>query len=1128
VTRVELTVIVVTDLVGSTALASRLGGERFDELRREHDAILRDACDDFGGRVVKSTGDGFLTAFPSVAGGLDAAVRIQQKLERRNRSAEIALVARIGISVGDAWVEDGDYFGVPPIEATRLCAEAPGGEILVGEPVRTVLRDRSRHEFEDAGRLELRGLPEPVTAWRVLWTPLPDAAGPPLPPRLRDVPETAYVGRSTERSVLREAWDRAVDGRRQVVIISGEPGIGKTRLVTQAAQMATPDHALILYGRCDEDQGIPYYPWREVLRDYAEVAPRRLLRPYASELCRLVPGLDRKITAVAPPASADPEAERHRLFTAVRSLFAATAELAPVLIILDDLHWADRPTLLLLKHLVDSSTRGRLMILATYRDSDLAPGDPPAAFLAELLGEPGVERMPLVGLDEADIVELIEELAGHPIDARGLALAGDVHRDTAGNPFFVGELLRHLRETGAIAERPDGRWSFRGSPAGRGLPQSVREVIERRVQRLSAEARRVLTVAAVIGAEFDVALVARAADLTTARTLDLLEEAIAASLLTRTAITRESLVDIGLTEVYTFSHGLVQRTLYDAVPRGRRAALHRVVAETIEASCGSAVDLRLDELAHHYLAAVPAGEPGQAITYARRAGERAMRHFSYDQAAMLFERALAVPGAEDPRARIELLQALGDALMRAGDAEAARRALFEAAESARRQDEPEALARAVRACGIWGLSLGVDEVLVRLAEESIERLEGWGSRRLSAELKGLLAAALYYAPIAQADRRDRLAEEALAGARAEHARAGDRRSLETLAYVIGRYLLARWGPESATRDFALADELLVLCGELGDIELEVLARNWRTSALLELGDFAAVEREVARVEHMATALRQPRAMVFLPLHRGILAMKAGRFAEAERLNAESVEIGRRLHGSISLLAAQSQMMLIRLQQGRLVEIEAQVRSMVDAYPAIVTTRAALVALLLQAGRASEARAEFEDLVGQGLGGIPRNNAYVLTLALLAEAAAELVDPARARAIYDLLRPYAGRWVVSVSTCALWPVERSLGRLAGATSSTELALTHLRAARAAAEQAEALPSLALIAADEARLLAGRGAPGDAQLAAQRAAVSRLLAETLGMRPLEAEGERLEAELALGPDSGAVGTLEYEQP
>ncbi len=1126
-TRIELAVIMVTDLVGSTALASRLGSARFDEFRREHDSTLRDAAEDVGGRVVKNTGDGLLVAFPSVTGALDGAIHMQQRLDRRNRSAETPMEVRIGISMGDASVEDGDYFGLPPIEATRLCDEARGGEIIVADQVRAVLRDREAAAFESVGSVALKGLPEPVTAWRVVWAPLPESGGPPLPPRLRGVPELAFVGRGAERATLVDCWDRAVAGERQVALISGEPGIGKTRLVTHTAQTALPDQAVILYGRCDEDQGVAYHPWREVLRDYVEIAPRRLLRPYASELAPLVPGLSRKLGATVGPVSADPDTERYLLFNALGALFTAAAELAPVLVILDDLHWADRPTLLLLKHMVTASSAGRLMLLGTFRDSDVARGDPLTALLADLYREPGVTRLALVGLDEADIVDLIEEAAGHPLDAGGLALARKLHRETAGNPFFVGELLRHLSETGVIARQRDGRWSLRRSAAGHGLPQSVREVIERRVQRLGDQARLVLTVGAVIGDEFDLAVAARAVDLPVGTVLDRLDEAIGASLLRRTAITRASFIGPALTEVYAFSHGLVQATLYEALPAGRRAALHRAVGEAIEAGADVEDDGRLAELAHHFLAAAPAGELGRAVDYARRAAEQAMASFAYDQATGLLQQALAVAGGAAGRQRIELLQALGDAQMRAGEAEAARRTLLEAAEAASRHDEPEALARAVRACGIWGLSFGVDDVLVRLAEQAIERLEGWGCPRLIAEVKALLAAALYYAPVSETARRERLADAALAAAREEHARAGDRPSRETLAYVLGRCLLVRWGPDSAGRDLELADELLELCRELGDVELELLARNWRTTMFVERGDFEAHRREIERVEEMATELRQPRAMVFLPLHRGMLAVAGGRFAEAERLNAEAVEIGARIAG-VNQLAAYAQLMLIRLHQGRLAELEEPVRAMTAAYPDLVALRAGLVALLLQAGRPDEARIEFERVLGGGHGALPRNNTHILTLALLVDAAAELEDGERSRALHEALAPYSGRWVVAASTTALWPVDRSVGRAAGAGGRVDVAMRHLAAARAQAVAADALPSLALIALDVARLLAGQGDSGGAS---EQAAEARLLAQSLGMGRVAAEAAALEAVLADTPSGapeaprpGAVAALE----
>ncbi len=1100
VTRIETAIIVATDLVGSTELASRVGSLRFEELRREHDSLLGDDIEDAGGHVVKNTGDGLLAAFPSVTAALAAAVAIQQHLDRRNRTAEVALAVRIGISIGDAAVDDGDYFGIPPIEATRLCGRASGGEILIADPVRAMLRDRQAHRFESAGALDLKGLPEPVLAWRVGWEPLPEPTGAALPARLRPATADVSVGRRAEQDLLLERWDQAVDGHRQVVLISGEPGIGKTHLVTLAAQTALPDQALVLYGRCDEDQGMPYHAWVEVLREYVRVAPRRLLRPHAAELSRLVPDLTGKLGNVPPPTPSDPDTERYLLFTAVGALVAAATALTPVLVILDDLHWADPPTLQLLKYLVTASATGRLMLIGTFRDSDVAQDDPLTAVLADLRRESGVTRLGLVGLDEPEIVDLIEGMAEQEIDGAGRALAGQLHRETAGNPFFVSEMLRHLRETGAIAAEPDGRWSFASPPLLRGLPQSVREVIGRRVARLGDEARQLLGVAAVIGPEFDLDLLGRAASLPAADVLDLLDEAVAASLLTR----RMGAV---LQQVYAFSHGLVQATLYDALPSGRRIMLHRAVGLAIETVDAGRLE-RVSELAHHFLEATVDADSPRAGEYARRAGLQAMSQFAYEQAEALFVRGLKVTPSDRPRDRIALLQALGEAQMRGGDADAARRTLLDAAAEARRHDEPEALARATLGCGIWGLSFGVDQVLIELAEEAITRLErSGGSRRLLAEVKGLLGAALYYAPVPENERRHGLCAEAVALARAEDERDGDRESAASLVYVLARALLADWGPDSATGDLECA-ELLALCRKLGHGEIETLVRNWRTNLLFERGDFAGVDDELASVEHMATELRQPRAIAFLPLHRGMQAVVRGELAEAERLNAESLRIGARVRRSGSELAATAQLLVIRLMQGRLPELEQPLRSLTAAHPGVVALRCALVAALVQAGRTEDARVEFDAVMSVGLPGIPRDNTHIVALSLLAEAAAWLGDQRRARWLYAWLRPYSGRWAVSPTAAALWPVERSLGLLAGSFGAFDAGLAHLAAARATAEPAGALPTLALTSLDEARLLALRDAPGDRARVTVRSREARLLAEELGMRHVATEAAQLE--------------------
>ncbi|MGI8801531.1 MAG: hypothetical protein ACR2KV_05070 [Solirubrobacteraceae bacterium] len=285
----------------------------------------------------------------------------------------------------------------------------------------------------------------------------------------------------------------------------------------------------------------------------------------------------------------------------------------------------------------------------------------------------------------------------------------------------------------------------------------------------------------------------------------------------------------------------------------------------------------------------------------------------------------------------------------------------------------------------------------------------------------------------------------------------------------------------------------------------MLARNWRTTGLLELGDFAGVERELARVEHMAIELRQPRAMIYVPLHRAMTAVARGRLDEAEALNAESRKIGARLAKAGSELAAAAQLVVIRMLQGRLPEIEPALRALADTHPTMITLRCAIVVMLLQSGEVARARADFDAILAAGPAALPRDNTHIVALALLADAARALGDETRARALHGALERYAGRWVVSPTAAALWPVDRSLGVLAATFGDTDLALSHLAVARALGEAADARPTLGLVALDEARVLALRGDPG----AGDHARRARVLAEELGMREVADAARALEA-------------------
>ena len=449
--------VVFTDLVGSTELSTRVGAEAAERLRGVHFSLLRAPVLANGGREVKNLGDGIMAVFGGVGAALDAAVAMQQAFDRYNATGDgEALLIRVGVATGDCTEEDGDYFGEPVVQAARLCAKANAGQVLAPDVVR-VLAPRGRHEFSALGELELKGIPEPVAAVEVLWHPA-EAEPPeviPLPDRLAVRYALRFVGRDAERDALRDAWKAASGGTRQVVLLSGEAGLGKTRLSTELAREVFDAGALVLYGRCDEEVARPYGPWAEALCHYvAHASDDELARHDTRSLSALVPGLRDRIRV--EPAAVGGDGEQYVLFAAVTAMIATLAAARPVMIVLDDLHWADRGTLQLLRHLTGHATSDALLVLGTYRDTDIGADDPLTATLAALRREAGVERIGLVGLSDVDIVALMESTAGHEMDADGMHLSQMLRAETGGNPFFVGELLQHLAESGVIAQQDNG------------------------------------------------------------------------------------------------------------------------------------------------------------------------------------------------------------------------------------------------------------------------------------------------------------------------------------------------------------------------------------------------------------------------------------------------------------------------------------------------------------------------------------------------------------------------------------------------------------------------------------------------------------------------------------------------
>ena len=816
-----------------------------------------------------------------------------------------------------------------------------------------------------------------------------------------------FIGRAREASILQEAWSRAAGGARGLVVIAGEAGVGKTRLAAELAAHAHADGAAVLFGRFDEEAPAPYQPVVAMLRGWAGGAS---LAPLAERLGSRAAELGVVLPEFGPqPAgqdgslrSGEADTRRLRLFDALAALVAEIAAEAPLLVLLDDLHWADLPTLQLIAHLVRSPAPERTLFLATTRAEE--GSDELAALLATLRREGVLERLELGGLDAIETGALVSALGGLPATP---AFVAELHGVTEGNPFFIEEVVRHLADA-------EGQLGGAVALHEAGVPEGVREITSRRLARLGAPVREMLATAAVIGRELDFDVLEEVGPLQGDELVAALEEAVDARVLAEVS------ERVGR---YAFGHALVRATLYDGLSALRRARLHSRVGEALIARRGAQLDPHLGQLAHHFALAAPVDRPERAVDFALAAGRRADRLLAWEEAAGHYRAALRareLAGAADDRLRCELLLALGASQERAGAAE--NRVTFAAAaDAARSLGDPALLGRAALGyAGRWSQLGRVEEDVAALLQESLGALGGEDSP-LRARLLARLALELYYA--GDPDRRLTLSAEAVALAR----RLGDPL---TLASCLDARHYALWRPETVQERLEVASELRRLAEAVGDHELELEGAGWTVVDLLELGDVAGADIQIAAASRLAAALHRPLYEWWTSLFRCAQAQIAGHFDEAERLAHETLAIGQRGQAENALHVFAQAMFNIRREQGRLAEVEEAVRGFIAMYPAVPAWRCALTVLLLELGREDDARAEFEALARDGFDSLPRDAQWLIAITLLAEVCGRLGDAARAPALYELLAPYAGRNVVvgRAATCN-GSASRPLGMLA---------------------------------------------------------------------------------------------------
>jgi len=968
-------------------------------------------------------------------------------------------------------------------ELEALIAEHPLRERLRGQLMLALYRSGRQAEalaaYQDARRALVDGLGiEPGRELRELeqailrQDPGLDLA-PPGEPELGPA-RNAFVGREHELSTLMAALDEALAGEGRLVLIAGEPGIGKSRLAEEVGRHARRRGARVYVGRCWEAGGAPaYWPWVQALRAYIREsdpeAVRAQLGGEGAELATILPELRGLVPDLPESPPADSDGARFRLLESVASFLRNAASAGPVVVGLDDLHAADAPSLLLLRFVAGQLAAAPILIVGCYRDTEVGPEL--SETLADVARDPGMQRLALRGLSGSDTSRLLHLTMG---DAPADELAAAIHADTQGNPLFAKEIGRLLAAEG----------HGDGAPGGIPIPQGVLEVIGQRLARQSESCRNLLALASVVGREFDPDVIGSLAEVDEDALFAALDEAAGAGLVGAVPEASGRL---------RFSHILIRDALYEDLPAPRRMRLHRAVAEALEALYARNPEPHVTELARHYRDAGPAAAH-KAIEYAQRAGDRAASQYGYEEAAESYASALEMletARAGDTDRTCELLLSLGEVQSRAGNGAEARQALRKAAGLAQEADRPDQLARAaIEYGGRFGWArASIDPFYVPVLERALAAV---GTEDSSARVRLLARLAAARRDDAPRERRVAIAAEGLEMA----GRIGDP---VTLALALEAQWVATEGPEMVRDGTGIATtrRMIELGEQAGDKERMYEGHEHRLNSFWQLGDRTAVDVEFDVLAALADELRQPAQRWHIGTMRTMLALMEGRFEDAERLIEETVVLGKRVERWNAVVSQRIALFLLRREQGRLGELATTIGRSVHEYPSLLRFACAQAHLEADLGREREARAHLDALLALDLEREHRDAEWLFSMALLADPCALLAHERGAAKLYSLLLPFEQLYAVAPIEGSFGAMARGLGVLATVLRRYDDADRHLEAAIEIEARMGGRPGLAHAHHDRAMALLARGAPGDRERAEGHRDAALGLYRELGM-------------------------------
>jgi len=826
--------IVFSDVVGSTDLRTARGDDAAHRMLRAHEEVVRRCLPKHQGREVKSLGDGFMLAFTSVRRGLECAIGIQQALAERNVDSPGEEVAvRIGINTGEVTAEGNDLYGQAVNAAARIAAVASGGEILVSEIVRQLAGSGSAFTFVDCGEFGLKGFPEP---WRLhalaVEVTRPSVVG--------QSARTPFVGRQAERVALRNVLAQVQAGTGALVMVGGEPGVGKTRLAEELARRCEREGFLVYTGHCYEAAGAaPYVPIVETYEQALARAPnpmafRRFLGEQAPEVARLMP----RLRALCPdiPASLElpPEQERRYLFNSLWEVLARTARVKPTLLVFDDIHWADEPTMQLIQHIAERVHDVPLLIIGLYRDTELEAGRPLSGVFEELTRRRLAIRIPLKRLPPDTTGEMVKALAGQDPPA---ALVEAIYRETEGNAFFTEEVYKHLAEEGRLFDA-DGRFRADLNIDQLEVPEGVRLVVSARLRRLRPDTPQVLAAAAVLGRVFSFELLRQLEQLAEEPLLDLLDEAVRAGVLVAVPGTAD--------DQFMFAHELIRQTVLSQLSAPRRARMHARAAEALEHFHAVDLEPQAATIAHHLIEAGSVADPKRTFRFLLMAGSWALQTAAFEEALTHLALAAERIEAATPTEHAELLHWLGVAQRSAGRWDQVIETWQRAIDACERAGDAE-LAGLI--CDEMSYTLawaGRMEDGIQVAQRGLDLLgdEVNAARVRLLATQGMVAGWADAVPFEAGD--------ALIGQAMDMARAMDDQALVAASLVARSLHRVPWARFSEAAEVAFeAADLLRAIGKPWE-ESVVLGFTW--NSLLGSGRFADAERTLAHVESLAERL----------------------------------------------------------------------------------------------------------------------------------------------------------------------------------------------------------------------------------------------------------------------------------